>query len=122
MRYAYDAFDPAGKQVAGTVDADDAAGAIEAVRRQGLFPAQVRPEASKGAKRRAAGFAALKKRLTFGKKRLGKGKRMKNLAMFMRQLSVLVGSGTTLVDALSSLERQAGHEAWRDIVATVRLK
>lgn len=123
MRFAYDAFDTSGRQVAGTVEANDDAEAIDAVRRQGLFPAQVRPESGKGAKRRpSAAFAALKGRFTFGKKRLGKGKRMKNLAMFMRQLSVLVGSGTPLVDALSSLERQAKEEAWRDIVATVRLK
>src|SRR5436305_12827453 len=124
MRFAYDAFDPSGRQVAGTVEANDAAEAIDAVRRQGLFPAQVRPDGGAAAakRKRAAGYAALKARLTFGKKRLGKGKRMKNLAIFMRQLSVLVGSGTTLVDALSSLERQAKEEAWRDIVATVRLK
>ena len=42
--------------------------------------------------------------------------------MFTRQLSVLVSSGTPLVDALGALERQAKEPAWRDVVASVRAR
>ena len=111
MNFHYEAFDPAGKVVNGTVEAGDPSEAIETLRRQGLYVTQV--EAT------AAEVTADPHRV---RRRLGRGKRLKNLAMFTRQLSVLVSSGTPLVQALCSLERQAKEPAWRDVVASVRLK
>jgi len=50
----------------------------------------------------------------------GKGRRLRNLVTFTRQLHVLVSSGTPLVQALGALERQAKDEHWRAVVADVR--
>ena len=59
-----------------------------------------------------------------GKKRTGraggKGRRLKDLAMFTRQLYVLVASGTPLVQALGALERQVRPGPWRDAIADIR--
>jgi type IV pilus assembly protein PilC len=111
MNFAYEAFDPAGKVVNGSVDAADTSEAIEVLRRQGLYVTQVDVT--------SAGVAVNPHRR---RRRLGRGARLKNLAMFTRQLSVLVSSGTPLVQALAALERQAKQPAWREVVASVRLK
>jgi type IV pilus assembly protein PilC len=111
MTFSYEAMDPAGKVLTGSVEAADTSEAIEVLRRQGLFVTQVDA---------AAAFVAADPHRP--RRRLSKGKRLKNLAMFTRQLSVLVSSGTPLVQALSALERQAREPAWKDVVASVRLK
>jgi type II secretory pathway component PulF len=49
---------------------------------------------------------------------MGKGRKLKNLAVFTRQLAVLVASGVALADALGALERQSKDAAWRQLVAT----
>jgi type II secretory pathway component PulF len=113
MKFSYDGYDPNGKTVGGTVDATDRAEAMENLRRQGFFVTDVRANDSAPADAPRAGGR---------RRRLSKGKKQKNLAVFMRQLSVLVSSGTQLVQALMSLERQAKEPAWRDVVSSVRLK
>jgi type II secretory pathway component PulF len=44
------------------------------------------------------------------------------MAMFTRQLSVLVASGTPLVQALAALERQTKDALWREVVTAVRIR
>lgn len=110
MKLEYDAIDSAGASVSGTTDAADAAEAIESLRKQGLFVTRV-----------AAASAADSQHDKKGK-RLSGSKRLKNLAMFTRQLSVLVSSGTPLVQALASLERQAKDKTWCDVLASLRAK
>lgn len=110
MKLAYQAVDSAGKSVSGTTDAEDLHAAMETLRRQGLFVADIHPagEHADLAARRGP--------------RLGKMKRMRRVAMFCRQLYVLVSSGTPLVDALGALERQANEPAWKSVVAQIRVK
>ena len=113
MKFAYQAFDAAGKAVSGTAEAADANEAMESLRRQGLYPTSVQPaEALSYASPAAAS------------RRRGMSRRtqLKNLALFTRQLSVLMTSGTPLVQALASLERQTTEKAWRTVVATLRTK
>jgi type IV pilus assembly protein PilC len=115
MKFAYQAFDAAGKAVSGTAEAADANEAMESLRRQGLYPTSVQPaEALSYASPAAAGAS----------RRRGMSRRtqLKNLALFTRQLSVLMTSGTPLVQALASLERQTTEKAWRTVVATLRTK
>jgi type IV pilus assembly protein PilC len=114
MNLAYEAIDAQGKPVAGTVDTADAAEAIEQLRRQGLFVTRITAAAGDAAGAKAAGRG--------GRRKLSGAKRLKNLAMFTRQLSVLVSSGTPLVQALGSLERQAKEKAWRDVLVALRGK
>jgi type IV pilus assembly protein PilC len=119
MKFTYDAFDASGKPATGTVEAADLTEAVDVLSRQGLYVAHVKPEHAVA----AAGAAAAESKGWFGGgRRLTRGRRLKNLAMFFRQLNVLVSSGTPLVPALGSLERQAKEPAWRDIVGTVRAK
>jgi len=113
VKFAYQAFDAAGKAAAGTAEADDAMAAMESLRRQGLFVTRI--DATSDRKFRSAGSLGLFRRL-------GRLKRLRHLAMFSRQLHVLVSTGTPLVDSLGALERQAKQPAWRAVVGDLRLR
>lgn len=121
MKFAYEAFDPSGRSVTGAVEATDVAEATESLRRQGLYVTNVRA-ASSGRDAPGTGGGGGAGSRSGKRRRMGSGKRMKNLAMFTRQLSVLVSSGTPLVQALGSLERQATEPRWKECVSTVRMK
>src|SRR5688500_7767046 len=112
MKYAYQAMDGSGKAVNSTIDAADESEAIDALRRQGLCVGDVRPAT-------AASLAAAKPKKS---KRMSAGRRLKNMTMFTRQLSVLVASGTPLVQALGALERQTKDVTWREVVTSVRVR
>ena len=113
MKIAYEAFDAAGKRLRGSVEATGIIEATEGLRRQGLYVATI-SEAIEGAGSAAAPSGR--------RVRIGKGRKLKNLAMFTRQLAVLVASGTQLADALGALERQSKDKAWREVVAALRLR
>ena len=53
---------------------------------------------------------------------MSRGRLLKNLAMFTRQLSVLMTSGTPLVQALGALERQSADKNWRQVIGTLRVR
>jgi type II secretory pathway component PulF len=114
MKFAYQAFDAAGKLVSERIEAADASEATEALRRQGLYVTKIEPARLDYA---GPGGAA-----AGGAKRMGRGRQLKNLAMFTRQLSVLMTSGTPLVQALGALERQSADKAWRTVVGSLRVK
>src|SRR5687767_8228162 len=112
MKFAYQAVDAGGKVVNDTIEATDQSEAMDALRRQGLYVSEL-----------TASSNALSYARPRGKRRrLSTGRRLKNMAIFTRQLSVLVASGTPLVQALGALERQTRDAAWRDIVAAVRVR
>lgn len=111
MKLAYKAYDSLGKAVTGTVECPDAATATEELRHKGLFVAQVAEPLRPVEKRRS--------RLAL---RFGGGQKTKNLAVFTRELYVLISSGTQLVEALSALERQAKQGPWRDAICGLRSK
>ncbi len=50
----------------------------------------------------------------------GKGGRLKNVAMFMRQMHVLISTGSPLIEALSALERQATEPGWKSMVTALK--
>jgi type IV pilus assembly protein PilC len=116
VKLKYEAIDSTGKSVNDTVEAADAAEAIEQLRGKGLFVTTIAESGSS----ESAGDAGGGRR--GGRRRLSGTKRLKNLAMFTRQLSVLVSSGTPLVQAIASLERQAKEKAWSDVLAALRNK
>ena len=111
MKLAYHAYDGAGNSTAGTLEANDTLDGIEVLRRQGLFVTKIDPAGEKGAT-----TAARDRRPRW----LGRLRRMRHLAMFSRQLHVLVSTGTPLVDSLGALERQARDTAWRRVLADLR--
>src|SRR5262249_31665827 len=109
MKFAYKAFDRGGQAKSDVIEAASQAEASEALRRQGLFVSEVKP-AGDGPSAGGGGRAK-------GKARRGG---VKNVAAFMRHLSVLVTTGTPLVEALAALERQTTDEGWRAVIADVR--
>jgi type II secretory pathway component PulF len=109
MKIAYQAFDQAGKAVAATLEAPSIAEATETLRRQGLFVTQ----AIQAAQSAATGTGKMP-RAGSGGQRLGM------LAVFSRQLFVLVNSGTPMVQALTAIERQTESPRWRAVVADLR--
>ncbi|MCY2925612.1 MAG: type II secretion system F family protein [Planctomycetota bacterium] len=52
----------------------------------------------------------------------GAGKRLRNLAMFTRQLYMLVNAGTQLAEGLRALERQTADLRWKQAVGDVRAR
>src|SRR5438105_5947611 len=111
MKLAYQAMDGSGKTVSGTVEALDMVDAIEGLRRDNLFVTQIEPAGEDDA---APASAPATRRGRWA--RLGKGRRLKYLAMFFRQLYVLVSTGTQVVQALGALERQARDPIWRGVL------
>jgi type IV pilus assembly protein PilC len=112
MNLAYVAFDRTGRQVTGRLDASGTAAASEMLRRQGLYVTQVAPE----------GQSATAQTRRASKGHGSRQRRLKDLAMFMRQFQALVACGTTLVDALTALERQTRPGHWRNCLADVRAR
>src|SRR5437016_3767355 len=118
MKLRYEAMDGAGKTVSGYREALDVLDAMEGLRRDGLFVSHIEPAAENAGPAAAGGSAARGR----ARGRIGRGKRLKYLAMFFRQLHVLVSTGTPVVQALGALERQAKDEHWRAVLTDVRLR
>lgn len=107
MKLVYTAFDKAGKQVSDALEAASLAEAGEILRRQGLFVTELREAAAaaQGATARVMGG--------------GRGS-LRDVSSFMRQLSVLISTGTPMVEALGSLEKQLKPGQFRGVIADVR--
>lgn len=114
MKWAYAGFDGSGAASRGVLEAATADEARDAARRKGLFVTEVRP-AGAGDSAPSAGSQRADRLVTWGKTR-----RLKDLALFMRQLSVLISTGTPAVEAITVLERQLPDGAWRTVVSDVR--
>ena len=112
MKLAYKAYDSAGKSVTGILDAENTPGAVDMLRRKGLFVAEVKASIpTEGQKAR-----------THHRRRSSGGQRLKDVSWFSRQLFVLISSGTPLADALHALERQARPGPWRDVITSLRTR
>lgn len=119
MKFTYRAFDKSGKSRQETIEANSASEATEALRRQGLFVAEISQASAAAA---AAGGAS---RNTAQRGRAGASNvrgGTKNLSSFLRQLSVLVKTGTPLVDAIQALEKQTVDAKWLSVIAGVRAR
>ncbi|MBI1367844.1 MAG: hypothetical protein GC162_04235 [Planctomycetes bacterium] len=115
MKLAYEAYDKGGKVVKNTIEAADANVATENLKRQGLYVTLIRPATAATEARTSAKPGGKR-----SKKRVGNGRRLKNLSMFMRQMYVLVSTGTPLVEGLVAIERQTKDVQWRGIIESVR--
>lgn len=103
MKFSYEGFDRSGAPVTASVDASGPEQATEALARQGIFVTSI---AAVAAAARATGRVP------------AAGERA---AAFFRQLSILIGTGTPLVDALTAMERQASGP-WQAVLASMRQK
>jgi type IV pilus assembly protein PilC len=109
MRFKCTAYERSGALKEQIIEAGSGAEASELLRRDGLYVTAVEPLAEK-----TLDLA--------NHRRKPRGSRHKHLASFTRQLSVLVGTGTPVVDALLALEVQTRDLGWRAIVSDVRQK
>jgi len=113
VKLAYQAYDRSGRAVHDVIEATSTDEATQTLRRQGLFVTTVRntqdtPAGASGASKNAKS------------KRFSGGSRLKNLAMFTRQLYVLTATGTPLTESLGALERQTRDKHWKGIIADLR--
>lgn len=111
MKLAYQAMDKSGRMVNDVIEASDMFEATDQLRRDGLFVTTLREAGGD-----APAMSAVGKRPARG------GSQLKHVAMFTRQLSVLVSTGTPLVQAISALEKQSKDARWRAVVADIRRK
>ncbi len=109
MKFVYQAIDKDGKIVNDVTEAKDAGEAVENLRRQGMFATEINPASEVAGARKVRGG-------------IGRGKRLKYLAMFSRQLHVLVGCGIPLTQALEALERQVKPGPWKDVLANIHAR
>lgn len=111
MKFSYEGFKASGAKAGGSIEATSVAEATELLRHQGLFVSDIFEE-GQGEQAAAKGKGGF--RFSLGSNRVA------NLALFTRQLSILVSTGTPLVDALSAVERQLKDERWKRIVTDIR--
>ena len=109
--YEYTAFNRAGKNATGIIDADSVVAARQRLRATGIFPVEVK-ETSSMPGDRASGQASLSTLL----KRIKPGE----LSATTRQLSILLGAGVTLVASLDALISQITNPLLKKIIAQVK--
>jgi type II secretory pathway component PulF len=107
MKLAYKAVDKSGKSSADSIEALSTAEAEEKLRQRGLFVTEIAPL---GAEDRSVVAARTRR----------SGRAVKDLALWSRQMYVLVRSGTPLAQALEAIERQVRPGEWRDILIDIR--
>lgn len=114
MKFKYQGFDQRGKEVVGLIEAADAAAAREALRRDGVFVDEVAQARSEDER-----IGPGKSGRQFEMPSLGGGRRLRAVSGFTRQLAVLVATGTPLVDAISSLQKQERDGDFKKVLADI---
>jgi len=107
--FAYKAKSADGSTVEGTVDAEEQRAAVERLRAQKLFILEIGEKTS-------SPLDAIKGLF----KRKGKVY-SRDLVLFSRQLSTLVGAGVPIVQSLAILEAQAENPAFKEVLNAVRV-
>lgn len=111
MKLAYTAFDQTGRTVNGTIESPDTMSATETLRQKGLFVSDIGTSLAESLVE-SSGVAK--------RPRSQRPPKLKQVAVFTRQLQVLLASGTPLVDALGALIRQTKLGAWHRILSGLR--
>lgn len=113
MKLAYNAVSASGTPVSDVLEASSVDEAMDILRGKGLFVTQIEPEDAHKARasRKSGGFSISLK---------SKTKRLKDVALFSRQLNVLVATGTPLADGLAALERQVKDEDFKGQINLIR--
>lgn len=120
MKFTYTAYDAKGRSKTGVIDAGSKLEAAEELRDQGLMVERVDLSDDRSPDLSILRARGDKEPQAKGGRRRSRSGRLKGLVTFTRQLSVLVGTGTPLVDALESLERQFPDNEWRSVIGDVR--
>lgn len=108
MKLAYKAVDKSGRVTNDSIEAVSTQEANDKLRQRGLFVTEINES-----KASAAGGVKPARRVA---------RSVKNLALWTRQLCVLVRSGTPLAQALAAIERQTSSGPWKDVLTDLREK
>ena len=110
MKFSYEAFTKSGSPKNGTIEANDRSDAEDKLRRKDLLVTKIY-----STDQRKSGASS-------GSKKKSKRSKVsvKVVSEFARELSVLVSTGTPLVDAIHSLEMQSKSENWQQILVKLR--
>lgn len=108
MKYEYTAFDGAGVRASGVIEAPSVEEAVDKLSRKGLFILEI-AQAKAGSTPQSSRRRGMKARQS-----------PKQIALFARELSVLITTGTPIAEAIESLEKQADNEAWRGVITSVK--
>jgi type IV pilus assembly protein PilC len=102
MKFSYTATTKEGKTITGTADAVDRSALIGMLTKQGLRPVVVKLDGTKS-----------------GKKTRGKKVKLKELVIFTRQLSTMIGAGVPLTRALSTMQSQTESKYFKEVVGSI---
>lgn len=111
MKISYEGYNKAGAKKVGWLEASSVEDATEQLRKKGMFVTEV-AEVSDA----KASVARVKKKK--GSSRIS----VTVVAEFARELSVLISTGTPLIEAIISIERQSSSEAWSAVLTDVRAR
>lgn len=115
MKLAYKGFDKSGKAVRGHIEAADSAAASDQLRRDGVFVTEMLSAEAQG-----IGMQQLSD--THGKLRIGSAQKLERVSFTLRQLGLLISTGTPIMESLQSLERQQRDADFRGVLAGLRAK
>lgn len=104
-KYAYVAFDRAGKKKTGTLEADSQQDAMRLLTSRGMTVSSVKE-----------GSGGLNMELNI---KLGSGVKPKDITLFTRQLAVVLRSGLDLAEALSTVKEVSPNKAFQEVVGKV---
>ncbi|HED54911.1 MAG TPA: type II secretion system F family protein [Phycisphaerales bacterium] len=110
MNFRYVAYAKDGAKRIGVIEAENEAEARELLQTDALFVGEISSVGS--------GTSERKKTLGFGS--LFRPSTSRSVAGFTRQMSVLISSGTPIVQALGAVERQTDDPAWREVIVDLR--
>lgn len=111
MKFSYQAYDKSGSLKSGIIEASSHDDASEQLRKKGLFVSSIDKglDSARGSRNQTKKSHAHK--ITH-----------RVVAEFARELSVLIATGTPLIDAISSVERQSSNENWTKVLRGVRVR
>ena len=110
MELNYTALDKSGKRISAKVQAESIAALVTQLKGQGLLPIQVKP----AGKILSGGR---KSRITFNPRR--KNIKVKELAIFTRQLSAVLSAGILLTEALATIGSDWYDPYFRKVIADI---
>ena len=115
--FAFTAVDAQGKTHQGTVEANSAADAATAIKKQGRFPTNIAETTAAAGKAKGKGFSLS---FSLGGGGAGTGKvPAKILTVFTRQLSTLISAGLPLLRSLRTLSKQEKNANLKKIMGAL---
>jgi type IV pilus assembly protein PilC len=107
MNFSYEAYNGSGVIVKGVIESPSEQEATELLRSKSLFVTKITTGTVKTTRKRSS--------------KKSKKISSKTISVFARELAVLVSTGTPIIDAIASLQRQSKDETWVAILKDVQL-